>query len=97
MKLSTEILAEELYKPVIKKFEKRKAYSLFIVNIWCADLADMKLISKVNNRVCFVLCVYGIFSKYTWVIPLKDKKGIRVTNAFQKSKMNLIANQTKYG
>ena len=32
----------------------------------------------------FLLCVVDIFSKYTWIIPLKDKKGITITNAFQK-------------
>ena len=32
----------------------------------------------------FLLCVVDIFSKYTWIIPLKDKKGITITNASQK-------------
>ena len=49
-----------------------------------ADLADMQLISKFNKGICFLLCVIDIFSKYVWVIPLKDKKGITITNAFQK-------------
>ena len=44
----------------------------------------MQLISKVNKRFRFLLCVTDIFSKYTWVIPLKDKKGITITDAFQK-------------
>ena len=49
-----------------------------------ADLADMQLISKFNKGICFLLCVIDIFSKYALVIPLKDKKGIAITNAFQK-------------
>ena len=53
-------------------------------NIWGADLADMQLISKFNKGIRFLLCVTIIFSKYAWVIPLKDKKGITITNAFQK-------------
>ena len=53
-------------------------------NIWGAHIADMQLISKFNKRICFLLCLINIYSKYVWVIPLKDKKGITVINAFQK-------------
>ena len=41
-----KILAEELHKPVIKKFNKRKVYSQFRDNIWGVDLADMQSLSK---------------------------------------------------
>ena len=44
----------------------------------------MQLISKFDKRIDFVLCVVDGFSKYIWVILLKDKKGIRTTNTFQK-------------
>ena len=44
----------------------------------------MQLISKFNIGYRFVLCVVDIFSKYAWVVPLKDKKGISNVNAFQK-------------
>ena len=44
----------------------------------------MQLISKCNKRFPFLLCVIDIYSKYAWVIPLKDKKRIAFTNAFQK-------------
>ena len=44
----------------------------------------MQLISKFNKGLRFLLCVIDIFNKYTWVFPLKDKKGISITNAFQK-------------
>ena len=44
----------------------------------------MQLISKFSKRFRFLLCVIGIYSKYAWVIFLKDKKGITITNAFQK-------------
>ena len=59
-------------------------YSLFRDNIWRVDLADMQLLSKFNKGFRFLLCVIDIFSKYAWVIPLKDKKGISIVNAFQK-------------
>ena len=45
----------------------------------------MQLISKFNKGIRFLLCVIDIFSKYAWVIPLKDKKGITITNAFKKN------------
>ena len=77
-------LAEELHKPIIRKFKKRKVYSGFKDNIWGADLADMQLISKFNKGFRFLLCVIDIFSKYAWVVPLKDKKGVSIVDAFQK-------------
>ena len=49
-----------------------------------ADLADMQLISMFNKGFRFLLCVPDIFSKYAWVVPLKDKKGITITNPFHK-------------
>ena len=79
-----EQLAEELHKPIIKKFKKRKVYSSFEDNIWGADLADIQLISKFNKGFRFLLCVIDIFSKYTSVVPLKDKKGVSIVNAFKK-------------
>ena len=58
-------------------------YSPFKDNIWGVDLADMQLISKYNKRISYLLCVVDLFSKYAWVVPLKDKKGATITNAFQ--------------
>ena len=72
--ISSKELAKELHKPVIRKFNKRKVHSPFIDNICGADVADMQLISKFNKRFRFLLCIINIYSKYAWVIPLKDKK-----------------------
>ena len=44
----------------------------------------MQLLSKFNKGIRFSLCVIDIFSKCAWVVPLKDKKGVIVVNAFQK-------------
>ena len=44
----------------------------------------MQLISKFNKRFRFLLCVIDVFSKYAWVAPLKNKKGVSIVNAFQK-------------
>ena len=78
-----EQLANELHKPTIRKFEKRRVYSTFKDNIWAVDLADMQLLSKYNKGIRFLLCVIDIFSKYAWVVPLKDKKGVSIVKAFQ--------------
>ena len=82
--ISNKELSEELRKPVIRKFNKRIVHSPFIDNIWDVELADMILISKINKVFRFLFCVINIYSKYAWVIPLKDRKGITISNAFQK-------------
>ena len=43
----------------------------------------MQLISKFNKGLRFLLCIIDIFSKYAWVVPLKDKKGASIVNSFQ--------------
>ena len=69
---------------LLENLKKRKVCSVFKDNIWGADLANMQLISTFNKGFRFLLCVIDIFSKYVWVVPLKDKKGISIFNAFQK-------------
>ena len=76
-------LADELHKPIIRKFNKRKVYSSSKDNIWGADLADMQLLSKFNKGIKYLLCVIDLFSKYAVVVLLKDKKGVSIVNAFQ--------------
>ena len=50
-------LADELHKPVIKKFLKRRVYSSYKDNIWGVDLADMQLIGKWNKGIkVFIMC-----------------------------------------
>ena len=44
----------------------------------------MKSISKLHEGFRFLFCVIDIFSKYAWVAPLKDKKGVTIVSAFQK-------------
>ena len=48
------------------------------------DLADMQSLSKYNRGIKYLLCAINLFSKYAWVVPLKDKRGITIVNAFQK-------------
>ena len=76
-------LANELHKPIIRKFKKRKVYSSCKENIWVVDLADVQLISKYNKGIRYLLCAIALFSKYAFVLPLKDKKGTTIANEFQ--------------
>ena len=75
-------LPSELLRHIIRKFKKRKFYSSFRDNICGADLADMQSLSKYNKAIKYLLCAIDFFSKYAWVVPLKDKRGISI--AFQK-------------
>ena len=54
----------------------------------------MQLISKFNKGFRFLLCVIDIFSKYVWVVPLKDKKGVSIVDAFEKYQ---ISQDVNYG
>ena len=83
-KVSNVKLADELHRPVIKKFSKRKVYSSFKDNIWGVDLADTQLLSRKNKGIKYLLCVIDLFSKYAFVVPLKDKKGASVVKGFEK-------------
>ena len=62
-------LANELHKPIIRKYKKRKVYSSFRDNTWGVDLADMQSLSKYNRGIKYLLCTIDLFSKYVWVIP----------------------------
>ena len=80
-KVST--LAEELHKPVRRKFKRRRVLVNGIDKIWAADLADMQAFSKFNRGVKYLLAVIDVFSKYGWLIPLKDKTGKSVASALK--------------
>ena len=80
--MSNQQVANELHKPIIRKFLK-KVYSSLKDNIWGVDLADMQLVSKYNKGIRYLLCAIDLFSKYTFFVALKGKKGTTVANAFQ--------------
>ena len=62
----------------------KKVYCGFKDNIWGVDLADMQSLSKYNKGIKYLLCAIDLFSKYAWVVPIKDKKGVSIVDAFQK-------------
>jgi len=77
-------LADEIHKPVVKKFRKRKVYVSGIDKIWAADLVDMQSFSKFNCGVKYLLTVIDVFSKFGWMLSLKDKTGGSVANALKE-------------
>ena len=81
---SSSVLADELHKPIIRKFNKRTVYLQFKDNIWGVDLADMQSLSRKNEGIKYLLCAIDLYSKYAFVSPLKDKKRISIINAFDK-------------
>ena len=76
-------LAEELHKPVRNKFKKRRVLVNGIDKIWAADLVDMQAFSKFNRGIKYLLAVIDVFSKYGYLIPLKDKTGKSVASALK--------------
>ena len=88
---------KKYHKALIRRFEKRKLYSSFKNIIWGAELIDMHLISKFQKAFWFLLFVIDIYSKYELIVPLKDKKGITISNAFQKFLDESNCKPKKYG
>ena len=79
----TSELANELHKPIIKKFTKRRVMVNKIDEIWTADLVDMSSYSKDNKGYKYLLTVIDVFSKYGWIVPKKNKKGLTTAEAFK--------------
>ena len=70
--------ADELYKPVTRKFQRKRVNVNSIDQIWAADLIDIQAFSKDNNAIKYLLTVIDIFSKFFGIIPLKRKTGQEV-------------------
>ena len=77
-------LAEELHKPITRKFTKRRVFVKGVDEIWAADLVEMGRFSDWNKGFKYLLMVIDVFSKFGWIEPLKDKKGETVAAAFKK-------------
>ena len=80
----TDKLGEELYKPVITKFQGSRINVNGIDEIWAADLIDMQAFSRDNNGLKYLLTLIDIFSKFVWIVPLKRITGQDVASAFSR-------------
>ena len=79
-----ENLSEELNKPIIHKFKRKKSIVNYIAHIHSADLVDMKMYSKINKGYNYIFTNIDIFSKYAWAFPIKSEKIQDVKLCFQK-------------
>ena len=79
-----KILSEELHKSKRKNYPRRRIIVNHIDEIFAADLVEMQKFAKLNKGYRYLLTCIDIFSKFAWVIPLKDKKGITIKQALQK-------------
>ena len=75
-------LAEELHKPITRNFRKRRVISYGIDKIRAGDLVEIQKYSKWNKGIKYLMMVIDVFSKYGWIVPLKDKKTESVSSAF---------------
>ena len=78
---------------LLKHLKKRKVYSSIRDNTWGVDLTDMQSLSKYNKGIKYLLRAIDLFSKYSWVVPLKDKKGVSIIKCISKD--NLKRKKTK--
>lgn len=74
--------AEEIHKPVKRKFDRRTITATAPNNIWSVDLLDVSKWKEQNNGVTFLLIIIDIYSRYLYVVPLKNKTQTEVLNAF---------------
>ena len=82
-KKKVSVLAEELHKSLRRKFKRRRVLVSGIDRIWAADLAYTQAFTKFNRGIKYLLAVIDVFSKYGWLIPLKDKTGKSVASALK--------------
>ena len=77
-------LSEELNKPVINKFPRKKIIVNYIDEIHSCDLVDMQKYSRMNKGYKYIFTNIDIFSKYAWSFPIKSKKISDIKPCFQK-------------
>ena len=83
-------LADELHKPIKRKFPRRSVIVFSKDEIWSADLVDMQAFSSFNKGFKYILTVIDVFSKYAWEFPIKDKSA-----AFEKIISDRIPKKVK--
>jgi hypothetical protein len=84
--------AYTLHKPMRKKFARRKTFSKGINDLFQADLADMQSLARYNDSHRYILTCIDVFSKKAFAVPLKDKKGPTLAEAFEQIFSDTICN-----
>ena len=88
--LEFEKLANELHKPIIRNFKRRKVnFGNFPNEIWSADLIDSKKLKKYNNGFQYIINIIDLFSRHAWSIPIKNKTGKSIVEALTLLNINL--------
>ena len=78
-------LANELHKPVVRNFKRRKVnFGNNPNEIWSADLIDLKRIKRDNNGFQYIIKIIDLFSRHAWSIPLKNKTVKSIVEAFRR-------------
>jgi hypothetical protein len=71
------------HKPVRKRFP-RNPYTVTNINdLWEADVSNLNSLSKYNDKFKYFMCVIYVFSRYAWIVPLKDKSGNSITTSLK--------------
>jgi transposase InsO family protein len=76
--------AYTLHKPVRKHFRRRITFTAGIDDLWQGDLVDLSAVSEYNDGYRYLLTVIDVFSKFAWAVPLKNKSGKSLVDAFSK-------------
>ena len=74
----------ENQETIRRDFTRRRVIIDGIDEIWASDLVEMQKFTKWNKGYCYLLMVIDVFSKYGWIVPLKDKRGETIAQAFEK-------------
>ena len=77
-------IVNEIFSPVIKKFQRIQTQTHYKDECWSIDLIDRSSLSKYNKNYKFIFTIIDNHTKYAWAIPLKDKSGKSTTTAFKK-------------
>ena len=86
----------ELFQNKLKKYPRRKVLAYYVGDIFSADLVDMSRLKSFNKKYTFLLTIIDVYSRYAWAIPIKNKTGLSVLEAFksiEQTPKNLFTDQ----
>ena len=86
-----------LHKPVRRKFPRTKTLAFYPDELWQADLMDVRNISRENNHMNYILTIIDVYSRFAYALPVRDKSGLRVLEAFKTLEKHPRLLQTDQG